>query len=345
LKPILTAENMGTMSTYHLQYWTRHHPVKPPSSSTKRTNQGNDEESKMDALSLEIKSRHLKTKEWASDNKVLGSTGKTNVTRPRALIAVSSSKLNDAAAATTNAGSDNSSITKKQERAALWKSRIYCDQAYQCYMAVVESWQASSASTSATPSSVQPHLLKLTKCFGISVQTVLVDTGTSSSSAEEDTIPDESSKQFRNQYSVDATVLELLFKLPKGKVLLARVLEQALLPPAVVQVLLPVALSISFAGTSNTDADTAYADDRVLGSLTAVIATLPDLSGNVIIDSVQRLIRQSSSTSSSILSSTTTMQCTHALLQRGAVVAANDTVFAKEWQITEIEFLNLLSGM
>jgi hypothetical protein len=340
LKPILTSETLGTMSTYHLQYWTRHHPVKPPAS--KRGH--GEEETKLDVVSLEIQARHEKTKEWSSERKVLGSTAKTNVLRPRALIAVSTANLNGTADATANESSDMA--TKKQQRAALWKSRIYCDQAYQCYSAVVESWQSSAASSSSgsTPSSVQPHLLKLTKCLGITVQTVLVETTAPATEGMIDMSPEDVPKQFRNQYSVDATVLELLFKLPKGKLLLARVLEQALLPPAVVQVLLPVAVSILFAATplNPPDNEVAYAEDRLLIAWTAVVATLPELSGSAILDAVHGLLKQPAS---SILSSPARMQCTHALLQRGAMVAANDADFSKQWQATETAFLNLLSSV
>lgn len=340
LKPILASETLGTMSTYHLQYWTRHHPVKPPAS--KRGH--GEEETKMDVVSLEIQARHEKTKEWSSERKVLGSTAKTNVLRPRALIAVSTANLNATSDVAGNESSDMA--TKKQQRAALWKSRIYCDQAYQCYSAVVESWQASASSNSSggiTPSSVQPHLLKLTKCLGITVQTVLVETPAAVAEGMIDSLPEDTPKQFRNQYSTDASVLELLFKLPKGKLLLARVLEQALLPPAVVQVLLPVAISILFAAAPmNPDKDVAYAEDRLLIAWTAVVATLPELSGSAISDSVQGLLKQPAS---SILSSPARMQCTHALLQRGAVVAANDAEFAKEWQTTEAAFLTLLSSV
>jgi hypothetical protein len=343
LKPILMSENLGTMSTYHLQYWTRHHPVKPPvpTSVAKRAGGiGSGDETKMDVTSMEIQARHVKTKEWASERKVLGSTGKTDVTRPRALIAISSSSIQTD---TDESKSDVDGVASmKQQRAALWKSRIYCDQAYQCYTAVIDHrWQGPTSSST----SVQPQLLKLTKCLGISVQTVLVDTmtGTASAPITGTTPVEDEGKQFRNQYSVDGKVLELLFKLTKGKILMARVLEDTLLPPSVVQVLLPVALPILFAAPTNTtDDDAAFADDRVLGAWTVVIDTLPTISSGVLLETVKAIMNLPSKL---ILSSTDRMQCTHALLQRGALVAGNDPTFAADWQETETQFMNLISNM
>ena len=47
-------------------------------------------------------------------------------------------------------------------------------------------------------------------------------------------------------YVQDSAALQLLLKLHKGKVLVARVLEQALLPPNAVQVLLPAILQVLY---------------------------------------------------------------------------------------------------
>ena len=326
LKPILAAEQAGTMSTYHVQYWMRHHPVKPPPLPVAKRSlmQQDEEEGKDDFAAMEMVSRYKKSKEWSSQHKVLGQTAKTNVARPRALIAVSNTSASE--------GTDKGS--KQQQRAALWKSRIYCDQAYHCLTTVIDSWQSSPGALSA---SVQPHLLKLTKCLGVSVETVVESDET----------------QARNQYKVDPAVLQLLLKLPKGKVLLARVLEQALLPPAIVQALLPVALSVlltaaTTATLSETTSDGAglVADDRVFAAWTVVIQTLPDLSGTAILQSVGAVQQQAEAA----LSTTARMQCTHALLQRGSACAAAanttaDTTFANEWATTEAEFMNILAGL
>jgi hypothetical protein len=49
--------------------------------------------------------------------------------------------------------------------------------------------------------------------------------------------------------------------------------------------------------------------------------------------------------SKSILSTTDRMQCTHALLQRGALIAGNDPSFVSDWQETETQFMNIISNI
>lgn len=344
LKPILAAESTGTLSTYHLHYWMRHHPVKPPPAPKQQPSEG---ESKVDLNIRELVSRHQRAKEWSSEHKVLGQSTKTNVARPRALIVVAAAESGTSSAEDGGSSSSSSSASQHQQRAALWKSRIYCDQAYQCLAAVVDSWQLSSPGA-APSASVQPYLLKLMKCLGVSVQTVVVaerddDVGSGVAANQAATA--------RNQYMVDPTVLQLLLKLAKGKVLLARVLEQALLPPAVVQVLLPVALQVLTATPVPVMAPddemvlaAIRADDRVFAAWTVVIQTLPDLSLHRLRQAVQAIQSQSDAA----LSSTLRMQCTHALLQRGGAVAATSTTdptLIQEWHTTEAEFMDSLTGL
>ena len=330
LRPILAAEQSGAMSTYHLQFWTRHHPVKPPpsSSSNKSGSQlTRQQQQQVDYVAQEVASRAKKAQEWSESNKTLGRTAKTNVARPRALIAVTNQALNAGA----DDASPDSSASKKHQRAALWKSRIYCDQAYQALQAVIDAWKSQGSA------SAQPHLIKLFKCLGVAVVTVQKD-------------DDQGHTVVQNQYTVDPEALRLLLKLPKGQVLLARVLEQALLPPAVVQALLPVALDVlcgsgggAVSSPENTNASQAdgRADDRVFAAWSVVVQTLPELSGPTIQAAVRAIQRHSGTA----LSSTVRMQCTHALLQRGGATAARDAEFAKEWTVTEQEFMNILAGL
>jgi hypothetical protein len=351
LKPILVAETAGAMSTYHIAYWMRHHPVKPPQPPRRPNTEKAVTTS--DILSVEIDSRR-QAKEWSTERKVLGPTAKANVARPRALLSLS--KAMDVSDAVVT--DEDDSTNRQQQRASLWKSRVYCDQAYQCLSAVIDAWQKQSqrnvsenqggATMVGVPSaSVQPHLVKLTKCLGISIQTVVADATTLA----------------RNQYNVDRHVLQLLLRLPKGKVLLARVLEQALLPPAMVSALLPTALSVLMATPSASssssqydgepeDAAVAWADDRVFTAWTVVLQRLADLPGSAVIAAVQAIVQASSSSEDSAvdnggssLSSTARMQCTHALLQRGSAMSSADVVFAKEWAATEASFMNLLAGL
>lgn len=357
LKPILLVETAGTMSTYHLHYWMRHHPIKPPPPpprkslmTTTTTTTTTDEN---DRMTLEMISRSRKAREWSEEHKVLGQTNKSNVARPRALIALSSST-------NTMDDDDNANGKQQQQRAALWKSRIYCDQAYQCLLAAVMDapWQQQQQQQGmfSTPSLVQPNLLKLTKCLGIAVQTIVVppsdnnnnDMNTGSSNAA----------QARNHYTVDPSVLQLLLRLPKGKFLLARVLEQALLPPAVVSALLPAALAVLLETVHETESDgpaSARADDRVFGAWSLILQSIIDLSTDSILRTMEEIVAvmqkqqeqdpSSMAESSSVLSSTSRMQCAHALLHRGSVMASSNADFAASWAVREGNFMNVLAGL
>lgn len=339
LRPILAAESSGQMSTYHIQYWTRHHPVKPPASASKAK-----PTAKQDFVARELASRARKAQEWSESRKTLGSTAKANVARPRALIAVTNT-LNSAAAA---AASDGDSSSSKQ-RATLWKARIYCDQAYQALQAVTDSWKASGRA------GAQPHLIKLFKCLGIHLQTVREELKDGGDDSGEPVI-------IKNQYSVDPAALLLLLKLPKGKVLLARVLEQALLPPPVVPVFMPVALELLCASAPSGAAPGATggaavgdvadaADDRVFLAWTAVLRTLPVIAGDALLETVRGIMRQAPS--NNVLSTTARMQCVHALLQRGGDLAGSESrssddknseeAFAQDWAVAEQEFMALLA--
>jgi hypothetical protein len=104
-------------------------------------------------MEKEMSSREKKSKEWSNEKTTLGHVAKTNVTRPRALIATT----------VTSSEQDND----QKQRASLWKARIYCDQAYQAYQSVIDIWR--SAPPGSVPPEVQSHLKKLMKCMGITV--------------------------------------------------------------------------------------------------------------------------------------------------------------------------------
>lgn len=320
MRPILATP--ASHSDYDIQYMQRQGAAPAPPAVVRvaplradkkkkndKNNDKNDDED-MDATSAEIASRSKKAKEWSSEHAVLGYVAKTNVARPRALLA------DTMAMATT----EDSEVVQNKQRASLWKARIYCDQAYQAYAAVVESWRSAQPGT--VPSAaVQPHLIKLLKCLGL----------TRDAETEE--------------YRADSAALELLLKLHKGKVLVSRVLEQALLPPNAVQALLPTILQVLYTTTSNKESSStdSAVDDRLFSANARIVQTLPNLSGPTILKSIQ-IVQANTGTA---LQSTARMHTVHALLQRGSVVAGNsdDAAFQSEWKETETEFMKVLTGM
>ena len=279
LRPVLAA---GTQPTdYDVLFWNRHAGTDSATFTPKHK------------MERELQIRREKAKEWSSEKSTLGLVTKTNVTRPRALLA---QPLTDAAA-------------PKQQRATLWKARIYCDQAYQAYDAVVEAWRR--APQGQLPSrAVHTPLHKLLKCMGLSL----------------------SQEAGPQDYQVDKEALELLLKLPKGRVLLARSLEHALLPPKAVHILLPFVLDILYPQPEN---------DRLFAAWTFVLATLPNWPGPTLLQAIQ--LAQDHSPQS--LSAPARMQCIHAILQRASALAGESADFAQLWKPAEEKFVQVLTGL
>ncbi|KAG7361036.1 hypothetical protein IV203_036136 [Nitzschia inconspicua] len=262
-------------------------------------------------MNSEMMSRETKSKEWASEKSTLGHVTKSNVTRPRALIAMPQPAPTD---------QDNE---HHKQRANLWKARVYCDQAYQAYQKVVDIWRAANPG-GGVPPQVQLHLAKLMKCMGI--------------------VMDNEKKV----YAVDSEALKLLSKLGKGRTLISRVLEQALLPPNAVQALLPVLLSVIIPlpntikkGDSDQFVDD-FTVDRLFRAITGVMVKLI-LSGTTLVKCLEAVLSYGKSS----ISSPPRMECVHALLQKGGMVVGQDpSVEVKSaWGNAETQFTSLLQGV
>jgi len=330
LKPLLNyqQQNPSTPFDYDQAFWQRAGGTSPLINTYSRTQKGGKPSQK---LQEEIKSRDKKAQDWSAEHSVLGRAAKSNVSRPRSLIA-------QPIKAESEAG-DSKENSEQRQRQALWKARIYCDQAYQAYLKVVETWHAAIAPnqnmTPAAAARLQPHLFKLLKCLGI---------------GKSDTEGDSGDPQ-QSYVVVNETALPLLVKLPKGRILLARVLEQALLPPAVVNSLLPLlfraiyALPLPQPNSADVDADATsvnalIVDDRLFVAMGRVLHTLPDLPGSGILQCLD--VSQEYSTVS--LQSKARMAAVHAVLQRGTQLASLDDAFAPEWKTREDAFMKVLSG-
>jgi hypothetical protein len=268
-------------------------------------------------MNQEMISRESKSKEWASEKSTLGHVTKSNVTRPRALIATPQT--------TTTADQDTE---QQRQRANLWRARIYCDQAYQSYQRVVEIWR--TVPPGSVPPQVQLHLVKLMKCMGIALD------------------------NDRKVYTVDKESLKLLSKLSKGQTLIARVLEQALLPPNAAQALLPELLDVVIALPKTNRAqqqqqqqqqqpvmDT-MAMDRLSRAITGVILKL-NASGETLV----RCLEVVESHGKSSLSSPAMMECIHALLQKGGMVVGQDPSEETKaaWASAETRFMALIQSI
>jgi hypothetical protein len=248
----------------------------------------------------DVASRTTKSKEWASEKSVLGHVTKSNVARPRALIATPQPTVDQ----------ENK---EQRQRATLWKARVYCDQAYQAYQSVIDIWRASSSNGKGIPPQVQMHLVKLKKCMGIVLD------------------------KEKKEYVVSDEALKLIVKLEKGRTLISRVLEQALLPPNAVQALLPPLLDILMAlPPSSSDGE-----EKTIGRLFQAIAgIIPKLnfSGETLVECLEIALKHGKSATGSMVR----MGCLHSLLQKGAQVVPQDpsSEVKEAWGIAERKFVS-----
>jgi hypothetical protein len=284
LKPVL-AEGVSE-DDYHIQYMLR---MGGPQANPRKPKHAPD-------MNKEMTSRENRSKEWSSEKGTLGYVSKSNVARPRALIATPQQTEQD---------------SEHKQRASLWKARIYCDQAYQSFQKAVELWR--SASSGGVPPEVQMHLAKLMKCMGIA----LVD----------------------KDCQIDAESLKLLVKLSKGQVLIARVLDLALLPPNAVQSLLPP-LADALLGAASKIEDSS--NDRLFRSMSNVVQKL-----NMSSDSLLNCLEVVQRNGKASLSSTARMEYVHILLRKGAFVVGQDPSQDKRaaWGKAESEFVALMQAL
>jgi len=258
----------------------------------------------------DVASRQIKSKEWASEKSVLGHVTKSNVARPRALIA-------------TPQPSADQENKEQRQRANLWKARVYCDQAYQAYQNVIDIWRAAP-SKNGIPPQVQIHLVKLMKCMAI-----VLDND-------------------KKIYTVVTEALKLIVKLEKGRTLICRVLEQALLPPNAVQALLPNLLDIIIAlptSSNNETRNNTMVEEKTVGRLfhaiTGVVIKL-NINGDTLVKCLEVAMNHGKSATCSIVR----MGCMHSLLQKGAQVVPRDPSddVKGAWGNAERKFMSGLQG-
>ncbi len=283
LKPVL-AEGISE-NDYYIQYIKRRvggpqaDPVNP-----KRAKEATHD----------VESRATKSKEWASEKSVLGHVTKSNVARPRALIATPQQPTED--------------NKEQRQRANLWKARVYCDQAYQAYQSVIDIWRASDSSKGIPPQ-VQIHLVKLKKCMGIVLD------------------------KEKKEYVVSDEALKLIAKLEKGRTLIARVLEQALLPPNAVHALLPPLLDILLGLAVSEEPST----NRLFRAIAGIIPKL-SFPAETLVQCLEVALGHGKSATGSIVR----MGCLHSLLQKGAQVVPQDPSpeIKEAWGVAERKFVS-----
>lgn len=292
--------------------------------------------------------------DWSKEKHILGKIAKNNVKRPRAMLATSTLSTALLLGEEGKVGEEEASEEDKQ-RAYLWASRLASDKGYLAYLNLVELRRLlqsrpgeaaliGSATDADGPIGsrreellidVEENVGKLNGAFG--VKNRKQEDGT--------TI-----------IEVDEVVLSRTLSLPKGRMLLSRVIDEGILPHPSACHVLPAAIQIilkSCVTTMNLDVSVAPppGEDRLLRSLTGLVRTVrPSIDPpNVMrclsnVNCSKKEIGETQLSIRDILTGKRTlMELLHAVLSLGGDVCVGGAL-EKDWKAKEADFLGMLSG-
>jgi len=350
MRPLLTFENV--LDAYNADYY--HWSYNDRKSRNLLFNNNNIagnmnlpnpvwKETKIKAQAMESKFRDTVEKradEWSKEKQALGKLAKANVKRPRALLATNalSSTAENRVSASEEADEDTA---ETKQRALLWAARAGIDKGYLAYLNLVELRRLLQSrpgdALSGAPaiedrrdellSDVEDNVNKLHTAFGVE-------------------------KSPSGEIKILGTVLMRTLSLPKGRMLLSRVVDEGILPHPSACHLLPVAIKVILEFSSSADLTAAppAGEDRLLRSLTGLVKTVqPSVDvGNLlaclgsVIDAKSIMSEKNKSMKTVLTGKRTLMELLHAIFTRGSEVCIGED--EAEWKKKESSFLQILSG-
>jgi len=251
-----------------------------------------------------------RSKEWQEKQQSLGRIVKTDVTRPKALLAAP--KLTKDL---TDASSEETRI-----RANLWKARAQIDAGSIAYLSLLDfalrlqRTDLLAEERAQVMFEVQHALSKLHSCFGVEVTP--------------------NTKDVRLKHD---TTLSLTLSLPKGQELLAKSMEKGILPHQSAQVILPYACA-AVLSQERKQGSSYQKEDRLLSSFLSIINLRnPSVRSEIFVSCLHKIL--SVNKIREVLTIRPRAEVVHAILSRGSEVCGS----LKEWKELEAEFVRLLS--
>jgi hypothetical protein len=320
--------------------------------------------------------------EWSKDKQSLGKLVKIDVKRPRALLATSlvMKKRDKDMTSTTNDYTDEPIDLDEAEeeeeedtqRLALWKARIAIDQGYQAYLNLVElrrllqtrGKQHVSEDHLNPESDTSQRRLELLDDVETHVHTLHTALGfrKQQQGENESTVP---------IMTLDEKILAQTLSLPKGKVLVSRIMDEGILPHSSACRTLAMVLEILLhshekqyrsvcqtkKGTKVQVSFSSLEEDRLLRSLTGLVRLVhPSPSPQNMIDSLmvvnefsnpgKKRIPESKQLDMKVLLSShrTLLDLLHAILSRGGDICRSaGEYFLESWESQEKEFVAVLT--
>lgn len=241
----------------------------------------------------------------------LGRIVKTDVTRPKALLATPKLTKN-----LTDASNEETQI-----RANLWRARAQVDAGSIAYLSLLDfSVRLQRKDLLAEERThvmlqVQQTLSTLQSCFGVEV------------------IPNTKDVEL-----TDEVALSLTLSLPKGQELLAKSMEKGILPHRSAQLILPLAFS-ALLSQKRKQESSHQKEDRLLSSFLSIIKLRnPFVRSEILVSCLQKIL--SVNNIREVLAIRPRAEVVHAILTRGSEVCGS----SKEWKDLETNFMRLLSG-
>ncbi|GFH57845.1 hypothetical protein CTEN210_14321 [Chaetoceros tenuissimus] len=279
--------------------------------------------------------------EWSKEKNALGKVVKVNVKRPRALLATTALSSN---ADKTIDESDHSAETEEdRQRALLWAGRVAIDKGYQAYLNLVELrrlLQSRPGDTfSGDDSDVANRREELLKDVEDNVSKLQAAFGLKKEEGDQGV-------------EFDCKILARTLTLPKGRMLLSRVIDEGILPHPSACKVLPNAIKVVFdtASTGDLSAAQPAGEDRLLRSLAGLVKTTQPsvdpanlllcldstINAETIIDGEKRSMK------GILTSKRTLMELLYAIFSRGSEVCVG--AYEGEWKEKESKFLAVLSS-
>ena len=345
MRPLLTFENV--LDAYNADYYHWSYNDRKSRNLLFHNNMGGNvslpnpvwKETKMKAQTMENKFRNAvetRANEWSKEKQALGKVAKTNVKRPRALLATTTLSSKGVTGLDTDEEMDES-----KQRAQLWASRAGIDKGYSAYLNLVELRRLLQSRPGDALSNVdevenrreellqdvEENVNKLHSAFGVL-------------------------KKDSDEIDIDANVLSRTLSLPKGRMLLSRVIDEGILPHPSACHLLSFAIRAIFEAASTSDLTAAppAGEDRLLRSLTGLVRTVQP---SVDIDNLlacltsviesKALMKEKNRDMKSVLAGKRTlMELLHAIFTRGGEVCVGE--HESDWKAKESSFLLILTG-
>ncbi len=322
LRPLLPLVENPYDNDYYFQIFTERQGMSPAEKPAWK-----DEKEQIVGKELHFRQVVVeRAKDWKEDKQTLGHIVKSDIKRPRALLAVP---------VLSKMGLTDEAITSNEEcsqRALLWKSRVLVDKGYQAHLELVEAHRLLTTNVTAEQGQelirdIESNVVLLQSYFGLTIAN-------------------------GKETVVDVPTLRACLNLSKGQELVARCMEERSLPHASACVLLPYIICTVFADARPTNmTDVAVAkEERLCRSLTAlVLLRNPAVSKDVLLQCLEGMVEIAAKTNlKKVLGYAARAAVMHAVLSRGGDVftqSADTSLDLKErWLIKEMEFKNLLSS-